>query len=66
MLADSIEKALERSPIMKILAWMNLEAEVNARVVERIQNRPSATGKLSKAFFNQPFGSLGPGIQIWP
>src|SRR5207253_6174017 len=64
--ADAVEKHLEGHAVMQILTGMDLEAEVDARLLERIENRPPAPRQLIERRLDQTRRPLGPGIEIRP
>src|SRR5256884_1443849 len=64
--ADAIEKHLERHAVVQILTGMDLEAEVDACFVERVENRPPAPRQLVERRLDQTRRPLGPGIEIRP
>src|SRR2546426_10611590 len=58
---DPVEEHLERHAVMQILARMDLEAEVDAGVLERVQNRAPAPRQLVERRLDQTRRPLRPG-----
>jgi len=63
---DAIEEHLERHPVMQILTGMDLVADVDARLIERVENRPPAPRQLVERRLDQARRPRGPGIEIRP
>src|SRR5438093_7331219 len=51
--ADAVEKHLEGHAVVQILTGMDLEAEVDARLLERVENRPPAPRQLIERRLDQ-------------
>jgi hypothetical protein len=66
MVVDLIEEALEGRAIVQVLARVDLEAQVNAAGIERIQDRAPATAEFGEGFFHQSRRALWPGIEVGP
>ena len=49
----SVEKAFERRAVMQVLARMNLEAEVDAGFIERVQDRSPAPRQFRKSLLDK-------------
>src|SRR5881398_2538876 len=64
--ADAIEKHLERHAVMQILTGMDLETEVDPRLLEHVENRPPAPRQLVERRVHQTRWALGPGIEVRP
>src|SRR2546430_6796181 len=64
--ADAIQKHLERHAVMQILAGMDLETEVDPRLLELVENRPPAPRQLVERRVHQTRWALGPGIEVRP
>src|SRR5690606_8558729 len=66
MAADRVEEALERDTVVQVLARMDLEADVDARFVERVEDRPPTPRELREAFLDETGGPLRPRIHRVP
>lgn len=66
MTARGLQKPLETDAVHQVLAGMQLESVIDAHNLVSIQNGPPAARQFVKRLFDQSFGSLRPGIQIWP
>jgi hypothetical protein len=66
MIVDQAEKTLERRAVEQVLAGMNLVGHVDARRIERIQDRTPAARQFLECSLDQAGGSLRPRIQIRP
>src|SRR5213080_1706067 len=64
--ADAVEEHFEGHSVMQILARMDLEAGVDALVLEHIENRAPAPRQLVERRLDQTRRPLGPGIEIGP
>src|SRR5690606_34569463 len=64
--ADRVEEALERHAVVQVLAGMDLEAQIDARLVERVENRAPAAAELGEAFVDETRGTLRPRIHRVP
>src|SRR5262245_117672 len=63
---DAFEEHLEGHPVVQILTGMDLEAGVDALLIEGIENRTPALGELVERGLDQPGGPLRPGIHVGP
>ncbi len=66
MSSKQIEKYLERSAIVQVFTRMNLEASINAILIEDIEDRFPSLSQLCKGSLNQPVRTLRPRIEIGP
>ncbi len=66
VIVDGCEEAFERHAVVQIFARMDLVGEIDAFFLERIEDRSPPPGELGKRFFDQPRGTLRPGIQVRP
>src|SRR5438094_3181371 len=64
--ADAVEEHFEGHAIVQILARMDLEAGVDALVLEHIENRAPAPRQLVERRLDQTGRPLRPGIEIGP
>ena len=64
--AQFFQQALEGHAVVEILPRMQLEAQVGARSIERVENRPPAAGQFGEAGIDQPRRHRRIGIQIRP
>ena len=51
--ADRVDEALERRAVVNVLAGMDLVADVAARLVVRIEDRPPATAEFLESCFDE-------------
>ena len=66
MIAHHREESLKGHTIVKILAGVDLEANVNANTIKRIQDRLPASAELAKAFGDDPSRPLRPRVHEVP
>ena len=66
MLADLLEEPLEGHAIVKILAGMDLERDVDAVLVVNVEDRRPAPAKLVERGLDQARRALGPWVEIGP
>src|SRR5690606_10830273 len=66
MSADRFDETLERRAVVQILARMQLEADVDARVVERVEYRTPAPRELREPFLDESRRALRPRIDRMP
>src|SRR5579863_1051371 len=64
--ADRVEEHVERVAVEDILARVDLEAEVDAALVEGVEDRLPAAALFGEAFLDQACGPLRIGIEIGP
>ena len=60
--ADALEEHLEGHAVVQVLAGVDLVADVDARIVEGVEDRPPALGQLVEGGLDQPGRPLRPGI----
>ena len=63
---ELVEEALERRAVEQVLARMELEADVDALLVVRVEDRPPALGEFVERGVDQAFGPRRPGIEERP
>src|SRR5271166_725236 len=63
---DRVEEALERCSVEQVLAGVQLVADVDARIVERVEDRLPPLGELFEGGLDQSRRALRPGIEIGP
>src|SRR5271157_1563870 len=63
---NCVEEALERRPVEQIFARVKLIADVAARVVERVEDRPPPLSQFFEGRLDQPRRALWPRIDEWP
>ena len=66
MVADARQEHLEAGAVVQVLAGMDLEAHINTRGVERIEDRLPACGERVERGLDQAGRTLRPGIDIGP
>jgi hypothetical protein len=52
MIAYAVEEHFECRAVVQVLAWVNLETEVNARGIERVQDGLPAGGQFIEGGFD--------------
>src|SRR5688572_3340828 len=63
---DLVQESLERRAVVQVLAGMDLEADVDAGMVERVEDRPPASRELLEPGFDEPRRGLRPRIHRVP
>ena len=66
MVAGPLEEHLERDAVVQILAGMDFVADVDARLVERVQDRLPARRQFVERGFDQAGRTLRPRIDVRP
>ena len=66
VVADGLEEALERHAVVQVLAGMDLERDVDAGLVERVEDRPPAFRELLEPGFDETRRPLRPRIHLCP
>ena len=66
MIADGFEETLERRAVVQVFAGMDLERDVDAGLVEGIENRPPAPCELLEPGFDEARRSLRPRVHGVP
>ena len=61
-----IEKALKGRSVENVFAGMNLVGDVDARLVERVEDRHPAFGELLESGLDEARRALRPWIDEWP
>jgi hypothetical protein len=64
--ADPLEEHLERRAVMQVLAGMDLVADIDARLLEGVEDRSPALGQLIERRLDQAGRPLRPRIEIGP
>src|SRR5437016_392095 len=64
--AEPLEKHFKRHAVVKVFAGMNFEAQIYARLVERIENRLPTLCQFVESRLHKSWGTLRPGIKIRP
>ena len=66
VLVHGIQEPLECHPVVHVFAGMDLEAHVDARAVERVQDRLPASPQLRKRLLDESRRALWPWIDVRP
>ncbi|MNL44730.1 hypothetical protein D3C87_1673240 [compost metagenome] len=66
MIAGRLQKTLEGNAVMQVFAGMQLVAEIDAILLECIENGRPALAEFSKGHFDKTCGALRPGINERP
>ncbi|MNL28787.1 hypothetical protein D3C87_1504470 [compost metagenome] len=66
MVLHAIEEHLVGDAIVQVFAGVNFVADVDARLVEGVEDRRPAAGQLVEGLFDQPSRALWPGVEIGP
>ena len=66
MIFHAVEEHFEAGAIVEIFAGVDFEAEVDADVVEFVEDRVPALGEFVEGGFDEAGGALRPGIHVGP
>ncbi len=66
MVADALQKHLEGDTVVQVFAGVELEAEVDALLVVKIEDGLPAARELGECGIDEAGGTLRPGIEIGP
>ena len=66
VVVDGAEESLKGDAVVKVFAGVKLEAEIDAGIVEGVEDGQPAAGKLGECLFDEAGWALRPGVEKGP